>query len=182
MTRKLLVPLCGITLIWLLGGCERKDDSSKGTASSPTAHPHDHEHGEGDHHDHDHGSGQGAGKDQGHETDDDHEHGEPHELGTQEADGVSVAAVQLGAVTDGTAELTFELKVQATEAPTAVRLTVRNANGEESLTVLAAGSDEGEYHAHVSELPPTLGAGATLVVEVETAAGTHAMEFPLQTS
>jgi hypothetical protein len=73
----------------------------------------------------------------------------------------------------------FEIAVTGPEAPVAVRLLVRNADGDESLKVRAHKTGDASYDGHVSELPGGLGGDSVVVVEVETSAGKQSVSFPL---
>lgn len=188
----MIASLTGI-LALTLPGCERRP-AADAPAGANTAAEHDHvaagthDH-EGDAGEHAHeqegaaepanGEHAHAGHDHGPE-DHGHHNGEAHELGTREAAGLTVRAVQFGPATSDAAELAFELEVEGAEAPTAVRMLIRNAEGAESLKVRANKIGDHLYDAHVSELPPNLTAGGVVIIEIETSAGVEIIEFNLE--
>jgi hypothetical protein len=157
-------------------GCEQQSDSSspeKPQAAQSTDNHDEHDHASGDAHEDEH-----AGHDHG---DDDHAHGgEPLELGTRDIGDFTVEVVQFGAATDDAAELIFEIEIDGTASPDAVRVLVRSSDGTESLKVKANSVGKHAYDVHVGELPSSLGAGGTVIVEIESASGTNTGEFEIR--
>ncbi len=186
MIRMMSVTVLAMTLLWLLGGCERNANTSEkdGSAAQAVAEsghdPHEgHAHATDDGHNH-------AEDEQdahaGHDHGDEHAHGgERHDLGSHEAGGLTVKVVQFGAVRADATELVFEIEVDGPAQPSAVRLLVRNADGAESLKVKANKVGDHTYDAHVGELPGVLGDDSVLVIEIETSTGKESVIFPLKT-
>lgn len=177
MSRIMCLMSTVVALGLLSAGCERKagPTSSEKTQAAATEDNHDnHDHAVGDGHDHeDH-----AGHDHG---EDGHAHGgEALELGTRELGAYAVSVVQFGPAADGATELVFEIDVDGTPPPDAVRALVRNREGADSLKIRASKAGERSYDAHVGELPGHLDEGGTLLVEIEAASVVDSAEFEIK--
>lgn len=186
MGREILMATLVAALLLLSGGCERNTATNSkegGSAQVAAQEKHDslasrdHAAGEG-HDDADTRRDEPDGHDHG---DDDAHRGERYELGAGEIAGLTVQVVQCGRVVSGAAELVFEIEVEGSGTPAAVRLLVRSAEGSESLKVKANKVGDHTYDAHVLELPDSLGDGSVVVVEIETTAVTEGAVFALRT-
>ena len=114
------------------------------------------------------------------DAEEDHLRGAAHELGSTTVGDLTLTVTQIGVASADTIELVFEIGVEGEPVPDAIRLLVRNADGDESLKVKAHDVGNGKYDAHVGDLPAFRGEGAVVVVETETADGTQSAEFPLK--
>ncbi len=182
MNRSLISVSAMVTLTLILGGCERKKESTTTNTSSNTKSTDQHE-------GHDHGPNDGHvdedGKVEKHgdHSHDDHGHGHGKEelvVGTREIGEYTVKVMQFGYATNEAPELAFEINVDGARSPNAVRVLVRNTAGEESLRVKANKVGEHAYDAHVTELPPGLKNGGVVVVEIESSGVPRVIEFDIK--
>ena len=106
--------------------------------------------------------------------------GEVETLGEMEIGAWKVKVGQAGEIEPDSVQAVFEIEV-AGEEPAAVRAQIVAADGTASLKGKAIRMAEGDFDAHVTELPKTLAAGAKLVIELEGADGVTASgEFAIE--
>lgn len=176
MLRIMMLMSVFVVFTGCLAGCEQKSATSEKPSAAASESGHEgHDHAAMDADDADEEHDEHAGHDHG----DDVHAGEALELGAQTAGAFKVRVEQFGKATDDAAELVFEIDVEGEAVPDAVRVLVRNADGDESLKVKANKVGEDAYDVHVGELPSQLGQGGTLVVELEAASSTVSAEFKL---
>ena len=177
MFRSMVLMTAYVALSLVSTGCEQKPGSTsadQSKAAAPRENHVGHDHAADDGHDHDEHAGRQHGDEGG------HDHGEPLKLGTRETGEYMVTVVQFGLANDDVVELAFEVRVEGDQPPEAVRLLVRNTEGVESLKVKASKAGDHTYEVHIAELPANLGAGGTLVVELEAASATESIEFAIK--
>lgn len=185
MNRISLTVAAIVALILALGACDRKKetaDPNKSSTLEPTDTHEDHEH-------HNHSAdkrpkGSEPHRDE-HAGHDHHGNDESHEgkaigLGVRDLDGYTVKVKQFGYPTDEITELVFEIEVEGAPPPGAIRVSVRNTAGDESLRVKASKVGDHSYDAHVTELPTGLKNGGVVVFEIERGSGSATVEFEIQ--
>ena len=177
MSRSVILMIAFVALSLVLAGCEQKPGSTsadQSKAAAPRENREEHDHTADDGHDHD----QHAGHQHGDEGE--HDHGDALKLGSREAGEYRVTVAQFGPASHDAAELVFEIELDGAQPPEAVRVLVRNSEGAESLKVKANKVGDSTYDVHVGELPEDLGAGGTVVVELESASATEPVEFAIK--
>jgi hypothetical protein len=164
MTRTfaMLSTLSLIGVAFPLGGCEKKSEPTKPTASEArSANP------AGSHEGHDHSDGHDHGD--GHHHDDDHGHGATTQLGEQSAGGFTIKASRDGEIVAGKDAPIDTWVTGGTDKVVAVRFWIGTQDAKGSVKAKAE-LEKDHWHTH-AEIPSPLPAGSKLWVEVETDKG-----------
>ncbi len=173
--KNLALTIIALATMTAFVACDRTSQDTDGPghkADTDAAEHADHAAGEADHDDANHAHEREEPAGHGHA-------GEEHALGTRKIGDYTVVVARLGDLRPKMTEIVLEISVQGSGTPTAIRVQIKTPAGEESLKVKANRVGEGQYDAHVGELPPNLPPGSQVWVEVAEETGTAAAAFEL---